>query len=75
MKSKLLIIREMSVIFNKQIQVLQKKTPNDAAFRKSVIGVPFWAEAQKYKFTPTGIYAGVVLHYKIKRGGVTPCDQ
>jgi hypothetical protein len=62
----------MRVIFDNQVQVLQTKMPNDAIFRRNIIGVPFWAEGQKYKITPTGMYSGVLLSYKIMRGGVLP---
>ena len=60
----------MQVIWNKHVQVLQEKTPKDAVFRTNIIGVPFWAEGQKYRFTPIGFYDGVLLRYRIRKGGV-----
>lgn len=69
-KTRYLVIREMRVIFDEHVQVLQNKYPKDAGFRQKIIGVPFWAEGQEYRFTPIGVYSGVLLHYKIKRGGV-----
>jgi hypothetical protein len=60
----------MRVIFDQHVRVLQKKTPQDAALRQEMFGQPFWAEGQVYRFKPTGVHAGVLLHYRMKRGGV-----
>ena len=60
----------MKAVFDEHVRVLQNKCPKDAAFRQNIIGAPFWAEGQEYRFTPTGNYSGVLLNYKIKRGGI-----
>lgn len=70
MKTKYLVIRKMRVVFDEHVRVLQNKCPKDATFRQKIIGAPFWAEGQEYIFTPAGNYSGVLLNYKIKRGGV-----
>jgi hypothetical protein len=60
----------MKAIFDEHVQVLQNKCPKDAAFRQKIIGKPFWAEGQEYRFIPTPTYSGALLFYKIKRGGI-----
>lgn len=60
----------MRVVFDEHVRVLQNKCPKDATFRQKIIGAPFWAEGQEYRFTPVGNYSGVLLNYKIKRGGI-----
>ena len=58
------------MVFDEHVRVLQNKCPKDANFRQKTIGAPFWAEGQEYRFTPIGNYSGVLLNYKIKRGGI-----
>lgn len=70
MKTKYLVAREMKFVFDEHVQVLQNKCPKDASFRRKIIGVPFWAEGQEYRLTPTPAYSGALLNYKIKRGGI-----
>ena len=69
MKTKYLVLREMRVVFDEHVRLLHNKCPKDAVFRQKIIGVPFWAEAQEYVFAPSTTFSGVLLNYKIKRGG------
>lgn len=69
-KTRFLILQQMKVIFDEHVRLLQKKTPQDAFLRQKMIGQPFWAEGQVYRFKSTGEFSGVFLHYRIKRGGV-----
>ena len=59
----------MSKIFQDHVEILQSKTPKDAAFRLRMIGTPFWAEGQAYRLMPTIEHSGVLLHFMIMRGG------
>ena len=68
----MMVINTMIKIFKVYIQVLQTLSPKDAEFRKQIIGVPFWAEGQVYELAPMGLYSGVLVHYKIRRGGIKP---
>ena len=61
---------EMPVIFDKQVQTLQNKSPKDATLREKILGLPFWAVGQEYVFTSFGVYDGVNLEYRIRRGGM-----
>jgi hypothetical protein len=69
-KARFLILKEMKVMFEQHVRLLQKKTPQDALLRQEMIGYPFWAEGQVYRFKSIGEFSGVFLHYRIKRGGV-----
>jgi len=69
LKSKYLVIREMSKLLQKHVEILQSKTPKDTAFRRFIIGAPFWAEGQSYKYRPSGAHTDVLLEFTITRGG------
>ena len=60
----------MRAIFKVHVQILNNMCPIDAMFRRKIMGEAFWAQAQEYRFTPIGAYSGVLLDYKIKRGGM-----
>lgn len=61
----------MHNIFNEMVEVLHDIRPHDMEFRKKIMGTRFWAQGQQYRITPTGLYNGVLLDYRIKRGGNT----
>ena len=64
------MVHKMRPIFTDYVQIFQSVTPDDAEFRKQIIGVPFWAEGQEFQVTRMSSCAGVLVHYKIRRGGV-----
>jgi len=64
------VVQEMKTIFFQHVDVLQNKAPKDAQFRGQIVGQPFWAQGQEYRFAPLTDYAGVLIHYLIRRGGV-----
>ena len=67
----MLVIHEMKKIFEDFIGTLSSLSPKDADFRKKIIGAPFWAEGQEYKLVAMTYYTGVLVHYTIRRGGVS----
>ena len=64
------VVHEMKSIFFQHVDVLQNKGPKDAQFRMQIIGQPFWAQGQEYRFAPLTGYTGILLHFLIRRGGV-----
>jgi hypothetical protein len=60
---------EMANVFNACVEVLHDIRPVDVEFRKKIMGRGFWAQGQQYRITTTGSYNGILLDYRIKRGG------
>jgi hypothetical protein len=63
-----LVSREIAVIWEKHVYVLESSAPRDGAIRTEWLGEPFWARKQAYKITTVGIYDGLLLKYHIRRG-------